>query len=40
VEGVLYLEEAVTTIGWGEGLVLRYGGFYGPGTSVAGLRMR
>ena len=24
--------EAVTTIEWGEGLVLRYGGFYGPGT--------
>ena len=27
--------EAVTTIEWGEGLVLRYGGFYGPGTSVS-----
>jgi len=35
VEGLLYLEEAVTTIEWGEGLVLRYGGFYGPGTSVS-----
>jgi nucleoside-diphosphate-sugar epimerase len=31
----LYLEEAVTTIDWGAGLVLRYGGFYGPGTSVS-----
>jgi nucleoside-diphosphate-sugar epimerase len=31
----LYLERAVTTIEWGEGLVLRYGGFYGPGTSIS-----
>jgi nucleoside-diphosphate-sugar epimerase len=29
------LEQAVTGIGWGEGLVLRYGGFYGPGTSLS-----
>jgi nucleoside-diphosphate-sugar epimerase len=35
VEAILYLERAVTTIEWGEGLVLRYGGFYGPGTSVS-----
>ena len=35
VEGLLYLERAVTTIDWGEGLALRYGGFYGPGTSVS-----
>jgi 2-alkyl-3-oxoalkanoate reductase len=35
VEAILYLERAVTTIGWGEGLVLRYGGFYGPGTSIS-----
>lgn len=34
-EGTLYLERAVTTIDWGEGLALRYGGFYGPGTSVS-----
>jgi nucleoside-diphosphate-sugar epimerase len=33
--GYLYLERAVTTIQWGEGLALRYGGFYGPGTSVS-----
>jgi 2-alkyl-3-oxoalkanoate reductase len=33
--GYLYLERAVTTIEWGEGLVLRYGGFYGPGTSIS-----
>jgi nucleoside-diphosphate-sugar epimerase len=35
VEGLLYLERAVTTIDWGEGLALRYGGFYGPGTSIS-----
>jgi nucleoside-diphosphate-sugar epimerase len=35
VEALLYLEKAVTTIDWGEGLALRYGGFYGPGTSVS-----
>jgi nucleoside-diphosphate-sugar epimerase len=34
-EGCLYLERAVTTIEWGEGLALRYGGFYGPGTAVS-----
>jgi 2-alkyl-3-oxoalkanoate reductase len=33
--GILHVERAVTTIEWGEGLVLRYGGFYGPGTSVS-----
>jgi 2-alkyl-3-oxoalkanoate reductase len=26
---------AVTTIEWGEGLVLRYGGLYGPGTAIS-----
>jgi len=35
VEALLYLEDAVTTIDWGEGLALRYGGFYGPGTSIS-----
>jgi nucleoside-diphosphate-sugar epimerase len=35
VEAILYLERAVTTIDWGEGLALRYGGFYGPGTAVS-----
>jgi 2-alkyl-3-oxoalkanoate reductase len=34
-EGYLYLERAVTSIEWGEGLALRYGGFYGPGTSIS-----
>jgi nucleoside-diphosphate-sugar epimerase len=33
--GYRYLEQAVTTIEWGEGLVLRYGGFYGPGTAIS-----
>ena len=32
---LLYLERAVTTIEWGEGLALRYGGFYGPGTGLS-----
>ncbi len=35
LEAILYLEQAVTTIEWGEGLALRYGGFYGPGTSMS-----
>ena len=35
VEALLHLERAVTTIDWGEGLALRYGGFYGPGTSLS-----
>jgi 2-alkyl-3-oxoalkanoate reductase len=35
VEALLYLERAVTTIEWGDGLALRYGGFYGPGTSIS-----
>jgi 2-alkyl-3-oxoalkanoate reductase len=35
VEALLHLEQAVTTIEWGEGLALRYGGFYGPGTGIS-----
>jgi nucleoside-diphosphate-sugar epimerase len=35
LEAILYLEQAVTTIEWGEGLALRYGGFYGPGTGFS-----
>ena len=35
LEAISYLERAVTTIEWGEGLVLRYGGFYGPGTAIS-----
>ncbi len=33
--GILHVERVVPTIEWGEGLVLRYGGFYGPGTSIS-----
>ncbi len=35
VEGIRHLEQAVTGAEWTEGIVLRYGGFYGPGTSFA-----
>jgi nucleoside-diphosphate-sugar epimerase len=30
-----YVEDAVTGIDWAEGVVLRYGGLYGPGTSLS-----
>jgi nucleoside-diphosphate-sugar epimerase len=32
---IRYLEQAVLGAEWTEGVVLRYGGFYGPGTSFA-----
>lgn len=32
---IRHLEDAVTGAGWTEGVVLRYGAFYGPGTSFA-----
>jgi nucleoside-diphosphate-sugar epimerase len=32
---IAYLEHAVTSIEWGEGLVLRYGSFYGPATAIS-----
>jgi nucleoside-diphosphate-sugar epimerase len=32
---IRHLEEAVLSADWMEGIVLRYGGFYGPGTSLA-----
>jgi nucleoside-diphosphate-sugar epimerase len=32
---IRHLEEAVTGAGWLEGVVLRYGGFYGPGTTLS-----
>jgi nucleoside-diphosphate-sugar epimerase len=35
VAAVRHLERAVTEADWTEGIVLRYGGFYGPGTSIA-----
>ncbi len=31
---IRHLEDAVTGADWTEGIVLRYGGFYGPGTSM------
>jgi nucleoside-diphosphate-sugar epimerase len=34
-DAIRHLEEAVTGADWTEGIVLRYGGFYGPGTSIA-----
>ena len=33
--GILHVERVVPAIDWGEGLVLRYGGFYGPGTALS-----
>jgi nucleoside-diphosphate-sugar epimerase len=35
VAAIRHLEEAVLGADWTEGIVLRYGGFYGPGTSMA-----
>ena len=35
IEAIRHLERAVTEADWTEGVVLRYGGFYGPGTSLA-----
>jgi nucleoside-diphosphate-sugar epimerase len=34
-DAIRHLEAAVTGADWTEGIVLRYGGFYGPGTSLA-----
>jgi nucleoside-diphosphate-sugar epimerase len=34
VAAIRHLEQAVTGADWIEGVVLRYGGFYGPGTSM------
>jgi nucleoside-diphosphate-sugar epimerase len=35
LSAIRYVEDAVTGIEWGEGLVLRYGFFYGPGTGLS-----
>lgn len=35
LEAIRHLEAAVTGAEWTEGIVLRYGGLYGPGTSMA-----
>jgi nucleoside-diphosphate-sugar epimerase len=34
LEAIRHLEDSVTGAEWIEGIVLRYGGFYGPGTSM------
>ncbi len=34
LEAIRHLEEAVTGAEWTEGIVLRYGSFYGPGTTL------
>ena len=34
-DAIRHLEDAVTGARWTEGIVLRYGGFYGPGTSFS-----
>jgi nucleoside-diphosphate-sugar epimerase len=34
-DAIRYLEEAVTGAEWTQGIVLRYGALYGPGTSIA-----
>jgi nucleoside-diphosphate-sugar epimerase len=34
-DAIRYLEDAVTGIDWAEGLALRYGAFYGPGTGIS-----
>jgi 2-alkyl-3-oxoalkanoate reductase len=35
LDAIRHLEQAVTGIRWAKGLVLRYGAFYGPGTSLS-----
>jgi nucleoside-diphosphate-sugar epimerase len=35
LDAIRHVERAVTSIDWGEGVVLRYGGFYGPGTNLS-----
>ena len=34
LDAIRHLEDAVTGADWTEGIALRYGGFYGPGTSL------
>ena len=35
IAAIRYVEDAVTGADWTKGIALRYGGFYGPGTSLA-----
>jgi nucleoside-diphosphate-sugar epimerase len=39
VAALRHLEDAVTGIGWADGIALRYGGFYGLGTGITGAVM-
>jgi nucleoside-diphosphate-sugar epimerase len=34
-DAIRYLEDVVTGINWADGVVLRYGAFYGPGTGIS-----
>jgi nucleoside-diphosphate-sugar epimerase len=38
LDAIRYLEAAVPAIPWGEGIVLRYGALYGPGTGISSNR--
>jgi 2-alkyl-3-oxoalkanoate reductase len=38
VAALRHLEDAVTGISWADGIALRYGGFYGPGTGIEAAR--
>jgi len=38
LDAIRYVEAAVTAIPWGEGIVLRYGALYGPGTGISSNR--
>jgi nucleoside-diphosphate-sugar epimerase len=35
LDAIRYLEDAVGAVTWAEGIVLRYGTFYGPGTGIS-----
>ena len=35
LDAIRHLERAVTAVTWAEGIVLRYGTFYGPGTGIS-----
>jgi 2-alkyl-3-oxoalkanoate reductase len=35
LDAIRYLETVVTNVPWGEGVVLRYGNLYGPGTAIS-----
>ncbi|MEV0718544.1 NAD-dependent epimerase/dehydratase family protein [Asanoa sp. NPDC050611] len=35
VGALRHLEESVTAIDWADGIAIRYGGFYGPGTDIS-----